>query len=138
LYDLNEKNHQRGEKMTKELTIVLSLLAAHFLGDWFLQSRNMAKNKSVYFHALLEHLVAVTTCLSLLLLFFYNMGITPTFPVQKLFINAVLHGIIDWFGWSFYKRGKPTNFKYWEDKGFYDTIAIDQFLHITILFILFL
>ncbi len=128
---------------------ILALLAAHFIGDWILQPREMALNKSKDFRVLCDHLCIVTVCLSWASLIFFwgNLGIPF---LLLLFVNAVLHGVIDWNIWRIYAKvrgnnvyeheiGKWTheshiNHDYW----FYSTIAIDQFLHLSIIFLLFL
>ena len=128
-----------------EITVLATILiGSHFLGDWYLQSRQMATNKSSDFNVLLHHVGIVS--LVLVLALFHTIA----FPVLlwKLGVNALVHGLIDWNIWSFYKRmvkneGPRTDsemlkYEYWKDKRFYDFIALDQFLHLATLAILFL
>ena len=114
---------------------IVCLIAAHFIGDWALQSRKMAMGKSSSKRILVNH-ISIVSLILLLVLIPFNVPATEV--IVKLGINAIVHGIIDWNIWSFYKKDKPSNFEYWKDKGFYDTIALDQFLHLGTLAVLFL
>lgn len=115
---------------------IISFLAAHFMGDWILQSRKMAHTKSSDFSVLLGHIGIIS-----LVLWFPVMTFTP----DHLFIlipNAIFHGLIDWNMWRGYKEMRAGEieagaFRHWEDKLFYDFIAVDQFLHLAIIYILF-
>lgn len=110
---------------------IISFLAAHFVGDWVFQSRRIAQEKSSYINTLLYHLCIVTVALSVPFLIFTSKN------TIYLIVNALLHGLIDWNIWKWYKRRVPANFQYWKDKTFYNTIALDQFLHLTTIFLLF-
>lgn len=115
---------------------VLSLLAAHFIGDWILQSREVAINKSKYFRVLLHHTAIVTACLL--------FAVIPFVPQDRIIallcINWATHIVIDWFGWRFYKRkfGNLPMDQHLNNYWFYTTIALDQFAHLSILFLIFL
>lgn len=117
------------------------LLAAHFIGDWWMQPRWMAEGKSSSAGTLLHHLFRVTIWIGAAVFFghtFFGVNMAPNIYLLKLLGNAVIHGIVDWNGWKWYKKGKSADFKYWKDKKFYDTIAGDQFLHLATLFLIFL
>ena len=143
--------------MTSPTMRLLLLLATHFLSDFLLQPRAMAKGKSEKLPWLAGHLLITYLCF---------MWVGPIFAM----INMLVHGVIDWYIWRGYKkialwRGnrqalaafKPDpndhpavqgaklekhktewlgGFKYWEDSLFYDTIGFDQLLHISTLVIL--
>lgn len=141
--------------------LVITLVAAHFLGDWVLQPRWMAINKSKLSIVLFHHLMIVNTILSFVIFYPYH-----DYPISRVYywlINIVAHGIIDWYIWRIYAKIRGKNLFYeWDlfgdgktepisikeiddghfivrkDYWFYTTIAIDQFLHLTILFWLFL
>jgi len=117
---------------------IVSLLAAHFIGDWYCQSRQMALKKSSDFLTLLKHLVSVNIYLFCICVLF---SISLSKICVAITINAIIHGLIDWNIWSNYKKSiskeKLETFEYWKDKRFYDTIALDQFLHLATIFILF-
>lgn len=116
----------------------LFLILAHFTGDWWWQSRHMAMNKSKDIMVLLTHLIQVSFFVLLAAVLIY-MPVAGDFTIYyKVLINAVLHGLIDWNIWKMYAKDKPAGFEYWKEKTFYGIIAIDQFLHLSILFILFL
>jgi hypothetical protein len=129
--------------MTPSILAIL-LIGAHFFGDWYLQPRWMATSKSSDFNTLSLHVGTVSLILGLAL--FHTVALPIL--LWKLGVNAIIHGIIDWNLWTFYKRivrneGPRTDvemakFEYWKDKRFYDFIALDQFMHLATLAILFL
>lgn len=125
--------------------VVLTFLIAHFFGDWFCQPRWMARKKSENLLILLAHLAIVTAWLGAGLFFLHCFKVLPTTEAlfqapmtMKLTFNAVIHGAIDWNIWRNYKNSIHMDFEYWKDKRFYDTIAMDQLLHLGTLAILFL
>jgi len=108
------------------------LLLLHWVADFVLQSRDMAKNKSSSVLWLLAHL-------TIQFLVFW-----PFTGWKFALANAAIHGLIDWNIWKLYKisvflRSKRFNpkqvpikdFKFWEDSLFYMFIGIDQFLHMS-------
>ena len=114
---------------------ILGLVAAHFIGDWICQPRWMAVNKSKCFPTLLRHLCIVS--FFLLLVSIPVLGLLPALLAVSL--NAYAHGIIDWYGWKWYKRKFEflSDHEHLNNYWFYTTIAIDQFLHLAIIIILF-
>ncbi len=111
-------------------------MAAHFLGDWALQSRDMAVRKSSEFEVLRDHLMIVSLFLLIASAPFVGIGTACLFTIS----NMYFHGVIDWFGWSFYKKkfAHLTIEEHFKNYWFYTTIAIDQFLHIAIIILIFL
>lgn len=112
----------------------LLLIAGHFIGDWFCQTRYMARNKSKYISVLLMHVLIVVCVLNTFLLIVkdFNDIYIP------LLIYGLAHGIQDWFIWRIYaryyynpQRGNDDN------PAFFNTIAIDQMLHLGLLVYLF-
>lgn len=128
------------------IVTVLTLISAHQIGDWFCQPRTMAMKKSSELEVLLAHVFIVTVFLFIGVFSLVAMDALPTLseslikiPIwMKLILNGAIHGLIDWNIWDHYKKGKSSDFKYWLDKEFYDTVAIDQWLHLATLMILFL
>lgn len=114
---------------------IISLVFAHFLGDWIFQSRKMAMNKSKHVSTLLLHGLIISICL-----FVVSCCYNSLFDsFLSTIINGIVHCILDWFGWSFYKN-KFKNLsleQHFSNYWFYTNIAIDQFLHILIILILF-
>lgn len=116
----------------------------HFLADFVLQNREMAKNKSSNFKVLFHHLMIHFFILGMGTLCFLSWESALKFAGM----NAIIHGLIDWNIWRFYKRWayrkisklswKPSAevYAYWEDHTFYLTIGLDQFLHTATLIIL--
>ena len=107
--------------------IVITILVGHFVGDWLLQPRRWATEKSKDPVALAKHIFVVMLCL--LPAYFMTDGYT------WLAAYVLLHAVQDWYVWRL-ARHWITRLAYWEDKRFYDTIAIDQSLHLSTLFIL--
>jgi hypothetical protein len=130
--------------MTETAYYMVALFGAHYVGDWLCQPRWMAMNKSVSPKVLLQHLSIVTACLYFPTMLYCQLhGQEGMSVLFKLSVNALVHGLIDWNLWKHYKRKvykleNPKDFKFWEDKSFYDTIGFDQFMHVATLAILFL
>lgn len=107
--------------------LVITAIACHFYGDWYLQSRDTAINKSKDPMYLVIHLTQLSVAMIPLALFLPDRWVwVPTY--------IVLHGIQDWFLWRVAKRW-VSPYHYWENKRFYDTIAFDQALHLVTLFL---
>lgn len=114
------------------------LIGLHFLSDWVFQPRRMAKKKS----SSVIHL-----CLHVMVIFFVFVPYVYYFDkdISLALVNAILHGVIDKFSWTGYlwarwsvnKAIQGEKFKYWEDYWFYFTIAVDQYIHLLILFLIF-
>jgi hypothetical protein len=116
------------------------LISTHFLADWVFQSRDIAENKSKKFSALYEH-VSINFFTFWLVLELTSRFGSYTFGDKEwilLIVYCVLHGVQDWFIWRgyakfFHKEGvDKTN-----NKAFWNTIAVDQFIHLTLLMVLF-
>jgi hypothetical protein len=122
------------------------LIIIHIIFDFFLQTREIATNKSSKFSYLVPHLIILFVGLCI----YTNVSFRYSYYQGLAFVwaNIILHGIIDWNIWRLYKaytyfqikRGRRANlmqgadqqgnqFRYWEDGLFYDFIAIDQALH---------
>lgn len=135
------------------LTIII-LLGAHLVGDFLLQSRQIARDKSSKLSALAEHIMilAATYSIGLGLLGMFDPGMDGFDGVTFLGINLISHALIDWYVWRGYKlsvllrhtegpgslaeranRVAWGRFRYYEDQWFYWTIGLDQFLHTSIL-----
>lgn len=113
------------------------LLFAHFLGDFVLQSREMAMNKS---SKLLFNLKHISLVLLPLLPIAYWYQIHPL----KVLMYGILHGLQDWFIWPLFKKIRTKtydldkkSYKPLKDYWFIFTLGLDQFLHLIILFTLF-
>lgn len=110
------------------------MMGLHLISDFFLQSRKMAENKSSSLRYLSKH------CFIIFCIFYAGMFWVPG---KCALWNAIIHFIIDGSIWNIYKFSLKyrdidvNNFQYWKDKWFYNTIGIDQFLHVTTLIIIF-
>lgn len=120
--------------------MLMVLLITNYILDFKFQSRHMAENKSEDVHCLTNHCFIIFFGFLFLLLFIGRVSESLPFA----FFNAVIHGIIDWNIWRHYKRAiikripmaERREFKYWKDKGFYDTIGLDGLLHTLTIIIL--
>ena len=75
------------------------MMLIHFIADFLLQSREMGKNKSVYFPVLLQHVSIQLAAFAFLLTPFLGPKLAIIFAVS----NAIIHGVIDWYIWRLYK-----------------------------------
>lgn len=122
---------------------IISLIFTHFIVDWIFQPREMAENKSKNLYLCLFH----GWCNGLFL--FTVIGLNVLYGVSIdwaknafwfLLFYTCCHTLQDWFIWRGYAaiRGpkltdeKPFHKDYW----FYTTIAIDQMIHLLIIFYL--
>lgn len=100
---------------------VLVILFLHLVCDFFLQSREMANNKSKSIYWLSAHVLTYCVPWLLILSFFFEFSLAIKFVV----ITFVGHFITD------YITSKLTT-HYYEKKKigmFFNIIGIDQFLH---------
>ena len=143
------------------ITDLLILFGLHFLADFVLQSREMGKGKSEDIEWLWIHFIIIFIIFLIGSVFVFLFNGTPDSEIVQNAIRlslgiSVIHCFQDWFIWRGYKNivkirimdedyestssktvtEKFRDWKYWEDKLFYDTIGIDQALHyITILLV---
>lgn len=103
----------------------------HYIADFIFQSRMMGENKSSNFGWLLKHLVVYTIIIGLLAY--------PLFPSMLAFgvwivINFYLHLITDFI------TSKISTYYYLKKNmyGFWNTIGIDQLIHIVTLYYTFI
>ena len=108
------------------------LLAAHYLGDFIMQPREMATKKSEDMDVLWDHVCTYGVALVPAVFVSGFESKHPLHMITFMFINMMLHGIIDWNIWRWYKKGAPKRF--WEDRWFWSTVGLDQTLHIMILY----
>lgn len=112
--------------------ILIYLFFMHFVADFLLQSRAMGKGKSENLWLLLAHISIQFIVIGSALVW---ISVKQDLAAEFAVLNAVIHGVIDWFIWRLYKisvvkRGYGADFAYQEDSLFYSTIGFDQFLHI--------
>ena len=95
-----------------DITIIIIIMGLHWIGDFLLQTRYMAVNKSTSNKTLLSHMIMYS--LPLLL-------INPMFAL----VNGVLHGMVD------YVTSRLSSKAYKENNMhmFFSIIGLDQFLH---------
>jgi hypothetical protein len=115
----------------------LTILLAHYIGDWLFQTRYIAENKSKKLSVLFKHVSIYG--LTLLCLVGWSMPL-ETFCVW-LAINVTAHAIQDWFLWriaaTVVAKKLPKSYDMidvYKSKAFWDTVGTDQFIHYMILF----
>lgn len=119
-------------------TFVISLVVSHFVFDWIFQTRKIARTKSSSLKSLGIHLLIYFVGIFLTVLFFSD-GIMAWHTLWFLsIINITTHGIIDWNIWSLAKKFLSNYEGDTREYLFYSIIALDQILHLVILFLLFL
>ena len=113
------------------------LIVLHFVSDWMLQPRAVAKRKTTSLKWMLKHLIVIWGTFAL-------FALITNHSQWAVVVNTILHGIIDKGIWSsFAKIRGPFDEeylkynKYAEDYWFYFTIAVDQIIHLIILIWLF-
>ena len=118
------------------LGFIILLIVAHFFGDFVLQDRETALKKSSSWIALTKHFIQVFFGMTLVVwvvgLFFFPYA-ELLFLTGVVFLYSIVHCIQDryiWRGYKWLRRKEDDTFKYWEDTKFYDTIGLDQALHL--------
>lgn len=117
--------------MLVDLAVLFTL---HFIADFPLQSRDMAREKSTKLKVLIDHvwvhLLVFSTAGWFLLPYMTGLVLAA--------VVAIVHGVIDWYIWRGYKwyrmRGlrhadSAASFRWWEDGLFFTVIGFDQLLH---------
>ena len=108
---------------------IILLLAAHFIGDFLLQSRVMALNKTKSLYYLSLHGLFVGVPVLLVSLLFESASLALLLSA----VYVIVHCTQDFFIWTTAIRLFGKSEKYWENKRFYDIIGLDQFLHVAFL-----
>jgi hypothetical protein len=103
---------------------ILIVLFIHTIADFFLQTKEMAMNKSSSNKALLTH-VYIYTIPWLIGLVIFSLNSVLLFIVITFIAHFITDYITSRFTKKFYQDDKMYGFP-----GFWTTIAIDQFLHI--------
>lgn len=105
-----------------DIEIIFYILLAHFIGDFVLQTRWMARGKSSLAKPLLAHVMAYTATLGL-------VSLAMTSPEKSLswaITNGMLHGCVDFFTSRISKRCWAAKREYLT----FLTIGADQTIHL--------
>ena len=100
---------------------LLTLIVAHYLGDFIFQTSNMATKKSYSAFWLTAHVLTYTAILALFTVWYWSM---PYF-IAWLLTNAILHWFVDFTT----SRLNAEYQKQGEVKAFWNCIGADQALH---------
>jgi len=118
--------------------LAISLILIHFLSDWIMQPRWMAEQKSSNFGICSYH--GLITGLFLLLVYginsMYGLKINWVMALLAAGLYTITHILQDWFVWRIYKKYRDTKKEFQSDYWFYSTIAIDQAVHLVLMFAL--
>ena len=114
-----------------------SIIVTHFVSDWILQPRAIAKRKAASLIWMAKHLLIILIATSIL----FTLA---ELSVGWAVLYTLLHGVQDRYIWRAYEkfRGPYTeeflsHNRYAEDYWWYFTIAIDQTIHLSLLFLFF-
>lgn len=111
--------------------MVLIIVFAHFVGDFFCQSQQMVdwkSNPKTKFPALLFHSFIYSVVMFLFCLTFTSISISF---MLWLVTNWLAHFVVDFITSDIYKYFATKNgFK----RGFFNTLGADQMIHLSILF----
>ena len=121
---------------TIPIGVILYIMLGHWIGDFVLQPRWMGENKSKDINVLIAH-AGMYGCFffvwSIIGMGFTEQYISVPALVQAAsnfaFLTMILHGIVDGI------TSRITHWM-WDKKrvwGFFTTIGLDQFLHLTCL-----
>jgi len=109
---------------------IIVFLVFDFIGDFLLQSRWVATNKSKDNEALGVHFAYIATT-SFLAFWIVGAGFWKSIPIALGY--TIVHCIQDKYLWTLYKEIKiDDDFKYYEDKLFYTFIGLDRLLHVSL------
>jgi len=117
--------------------LMVVFLISEYIGDFILQSREIATTKSSNLDSLQQHSMVVGTIVSIAMAgAFSYVWDSPAGILGGIFFGmfyGVIHGFQDACIWKVYKyirREAGDKFEYWNDKLFYDFIGLDRMLHI--------
>ena len=109
------------------MDIYIIAVLGHFIFDWILQNREVAKTKSKDFKALVNHIIYDISVYMIFLFVFIDTCYPYGFTILILLINIILHGLIDWFLPRIFKPDRS-------ERIMVNMVAVDQMLHLAILF----
>lgn len=118
------------------INILIYILVLHYIGDWLLQSRQMAENKYKISSDMLSHICIYTATLAFGMMFAYwpemilNKPIWPSMVIFWPVLNGVAHFTVD-------AVTSNMTHRFYEAKRigtFWNTIGFDQLCHGIILF----
>lgn len=122
-------------------SIIITLLIAHWIGDFIFQTTEMALNKNKSLGHLFSH-VSVYSLVMFVTVLFYTMVIHTTgqYPIINLLyfwlITFTTHGVVDYFSSkrTHILTESKTFYTKFPNFGFFTVIGLDQLVHYIILF----
>lgn len=113
------------------MTLLPLLLAAHFIGDWVLQTDWQAANKMTNWAAMSAHMLSYHVCI---LIACVVAGLPEPAVLLVLWTSLLTHSFLD-RRWPVKELMRLTRSEAFSETTF-GVIAVDQALHLTILCIL--
>ena len=113
----------------QDMFIIIAILLAHFAADFFMQTDNMAKNKSTSIRWLSQHVLVYMLTITVLMGFFYTT--VPYLFISFVLINGAAHWCVDFVTSKITKKLHEAG----KIHEFFVVIGFDQFLHYVILFV---
>lgn len=118
------------EALLPAITIAFcTIMVLHWVGDFLLQSHEIAMNKSTSNAWLTYHIALYISPFTLTYIFFEDMGTTALY----MLVNGAIHFVVDYFSSRTAKKYYSKN----EMHMFFVVIGTDQLLHILTLMITF-
>lgn len=114
---------------------LIAIIICHTIGDFFIQTRKQAENKSKSLSALNSHIFTYTLCLAILMsgyAIFINKELNYLDMIAFAILSGTLHFFVDLITSKFTSHFYKTN-----NKWFFRTLGIDQALHLIMLFYVF-
>ncbi len=113
------------------ISVLITILYAHWISDFLLQSDEVAIQKSSSLWALLYHVTIYSISMVVLLTVFLQMP--PEKVVFFCYLNGVIHLFIDFMT----SKLNSLLWKLEERHWFFSMIGFDQFAHVTVLLLTF-
>jgi hypothetical protein len=116
-------------------TVLIAIMFAHLLADFYFQTREMAEGKSSSLRILFSHALTYTYVMAVALVAMFSLALTVfdanisilllPLLVPYAILNGVIHLVVDFF------TSKISSIYYHNGnmKGFWLTIGTDQFIH---------
>ncbi len=118
-----------------QFSAIIAIVIGHFIGDWLLQTREMALNKSKDVNWLLMHLGILSIPIFIVS---FSLHLSYNLCAVWFLTNIILHGIQDWNIWRiagyFLAKTCKTKEEAWNTSLFWNVVGLDIALHYCVYF----